>query len=201
MGKQIGIMGGTFNPIHNAHLAMAQDALEQFHLDEIVFIPSGTPYLKKTSEVLTGQIRLEMVQLAISDNEKFSLSNIEIEREGNTYTCETIAELRKKNPENTYYFIVGADSFFYMENWYHPEEIFGKVILLVAVRDLVTEEKLNEKILELREKYQCQIEFLRIQATELSSTYLRKCVKDGRSIQYYVPKQVNQFIKDKGLYL
>lgn len=198
--KKIGIMGGTFNPIHNSHLAMAQDALEQFDLDEILFIPSGTPYLKDVSKVLPGKVRFQMCQAAIADNPNFSISDIEVNREGNTYTCDTISTLKKQNPDSCYYFIVGADSLFYMENWYHPERIFGEVIILAAVRDDKAEEELNTKINELRDKYQCEIFPLKTQANSLSSTYIRECVREGKSIRYYVPTSVMQYIIEHHLY-
>lgn len=198
--KKVGIMGGTFNPIHNSHLAMAQDALEQFSLDEILFIPSGTPYCKDVSKVLPGSIRYDMCQLAIKDNPSFRISDIEILREGNTYSYETIAELKRLHPDVQYYFIVGADSLFYMEKWYHPERIFGEVVVLVAVRDEKKEEQVLSKIEELKTKFTGEICLLKTQANSLSSTYLRDCVKEGKSIQYYVPNSVKKYIQDHSLY-
>lgn len=199
--KKVGIMGGTFNPIHNWHLAMAQQALEEFDLDSVLFIPSGTPYLKDQREVLPGEIRAKMTELAIADNPSFSLSKMEIEREGNTYTYETIASLKEQNPGTEYYFIVGADSFLYMENWVKPEKIFGEVILLVAIRDGIEKDELILRMEEMIRKYSCDIRLLTVKYSDLSSTYLRKCVKSGKSIRYYVPLKVCEYIEKLKLFL
>lgn len=198
--KKVGIMGGTFNPIHNSHLALGQVALEQFHLDSVLFIPSGTPYLKDSAQVLPGKIRGEMTELAILDNPDFSISYIEVEREGNTYSFETIHDLKAQNPDTDYYFIVGADSFFYMENWVNPEGIFGEVPLLVAVRGNVSREALQNKIDEMKEKYHCEIFAMDFCASDVSSTYLRELVRKKQSIRYYVPKKVEQYILEHHLY-
>lgn len=198
--KKVGIMGGTFNPIHNAHLSLAQSALENFSLDSILFIPSGTPYLKDSNEVLKGEIRAKMTELAIADNPSFSMSMIEVYREGNTYTYETIAELKAQNKDTDYYFIVGADSFLYMENWVKPEKIFGEVSLLVAIRDGIDPTQMQVKIDEMKAKYDCEIYLLTFVANDLSSTYLRACVREGRSIHYYVPRAVEEYIRSNNLY-
>ena len=96
--KKVGIMGGTFNPIHLGHLLLAETAKETFLLDEIMFIPSGHPYLKANKDVADKKMRLEMTRLAISSNPEFSLSSMEVEREGNTYTFETLLELKRQHP-------------------------------------------------------------------------------------------------------
>lgn len=199
--KKVGIMGGTFNPIHNWHLALAQEALEQFKLDSIMFVPSGTPYLKDNREVLKGSVRAQMTELAIADNPAFSMSMLEIEREGNTYTYETIESLKGQNPDTEYYFIVGTDSFYFMENWKCPEKIFGEVILLVAARDSVSQEKLISDIDDMKKKWNCDIRLLSVKNSELSSSYLRECIRNGKSIHYYVPKAVEEYIVKNQLFL
>ena len=115
--KKVGIMGGTFDPIHNGHLVIAQAALDTMNLDEVLFIPSGTPYLKDLTTVLSKKERVSMTGLAIEDNPGFALSTIEIDREGNSYSYETLEELKKQNPDVEYYFILGADSLLYLEKW------------------------------------------------------------------------------------
>lgn len=101
-------MGGTFNPVHNGHLILAENAREVFSLDEILFIPSGNSYMKDTASILAGCIRARMIELALEGNPYFSLSWIDLKREGPTYTCDTLAQLKEMNPEDQYYFIMGA---------------------------------------------------------------------------------------------
>ena len=113
--KKVGIMGGTFNPIHNGHLTLAQCAQKQIGLDKVLFMPSGISYMKKN--VLDPQKRADMVHLAIKDNPDFELSLIEVQKSGNTYTCETLEILTSNNPDTQYYFIMGADSLFQIEQW------------------------------------------------------------------------------------
>ena len=115
VNRKTGIMGGTFNPIHIGHLLLAENAKDTFGLNEILFIPSGLSYMKKGMEIADKKMRLEMTRLAIADNPSFSLSSIEVEREGNSYTCETLEVLHKAKPQTEFYFIVGADSLFAME--------------------------------------------------------------------------------------
>ena len=122
--KKTGILGGTFNPIHMAHLIIAEIALEEAELDEILFIPSGCSYLKDAADILPAKERIHMTGLAIEDNPKFALSTIETDREGNSYTCDTLLELRERYPDQENYLIVGADNLFTMEEWKDPEVIF-----------------------------------------------------------------------------
>lgn len=125
--KKIGIMGGTFNPIHMGHLLLAEQAKESFCLDQVLFIPSGCPYMKDQREVADKYMRLEMARLAIADNPAFQLSAMEVEREGDSYTFETLAALREKEAEADFYFIAGADSIFDMERWKNPEAVLDTV--------------------------------------------------------------------------
>lgn len=105
-------MGGTFNPIHQGHLILAEQAREYCELDEVLFVPSGNSYMKDSDEILDGKTRISMTALAIEDNPFFALSSMEVEREGATYTCETIRELIGTQPRAEYYFILGADALF-----------------------------------------------------------------------------------------
>ena len=131
--KRVGIMGGTFNPIHYGHLRLAQEAQQQVLLDKILFMPSGRSYMKKN--VLDTQKRVEMTALAIKQYSKFELSLIEAQKTGNTYTCETLQYLTRTNSDTQYYFIIGADSLFQIEQWRSPKQIFEFAILICAIRD------------------------------------------------------------------
>ena len=128
----IGILGGTFDPIHKAHLALGRQAYEQFHLDAVWFMPSNHPPHKKDHPVTAGEIRREMVSLAVRGIPGFVCSDFELRREGNTYTAKTLSLLSKEFPGDRFYFIIGADSLYEIENWYHPETVMALAVLLVA---------------------------------------------------------------------
>lgn len=155
--KKVGIIGGTFNPIHLGHLLLAEWAKEKMALDEVLFIPTGNSYMKKDTPILPGKERLHMVNLAINNRTDFTSSDIEINRSGNTYTYETLEMLKKDNPNTIYYFIVGADCLYSIENWVHPEKIFKHCALIVATRNDMSLEKLAQKAEALKKYYQGEI--------------------------------------------
>ena len=128
--KKVGIMGGTFDPIHYGHLILAQNALDTFSLDEILFVPSGTPWLKESTKVLSKNKRVSMTGMAIEDNPDFALSTIEIDREGNSYSYETVEELKRLQPKTDFYFIMGADSLLEIERWKHPDRLMTECTYL-----------------------------------------------------------------------
>lgn len=199
--KKIGIMGGTFNPIHNGHLVLAQTAYEQFDLDQILFMPTKNPYYKKLNQSATLEDRTSMVKLAIEDNEAFSFSELELLRDGNTYTVETLKIMTKENPDVEYYFIMGADSLYHFETWKEPQEILNMAILLVAARDDVSSHAIEGQIEYLENKYEnARIKCLLTPNLEISSNNLRKRCREGRSIRYLLPVQVEEYIREHGLY-
>lgn len=200
--KKIGIMGGTFNPIHHGHLILAQTAFEQFGLDQILFMPNKNPYYKKLTHIVTEEHRSDMVKLAIADNDAFAFSDVELHREGNTYTVDTLRILTKENPDTEYYFIMGADSLYQFESWKEASEILKMATLLVATRDAVSIHNIEGQIEYLEEKYEdVKIYCLTAPSLEISSSSLRNWVRKGRSIRYLVPEKVANYIKDNGLYL
>jgi len=196
--KKVGIMGGTFNPIHLGHMIVAQNAHQSYNLDEVLFVPSGIPYMKE--DVLDAKTRITMTGIAIEDNSAFALSTIEVERGGNSYSYETIADLKKANPTTEYYFIVGSDSLFMMDKWKNPEKIFEEVPVLVAPRLGYSEEQLNEKIAELTEKYHADIRVLPMNCVDISSTAIREKVREHKSIRYLVHYRVVEYIEKHHLY-
>lgn len=201
MAKKVGIMGGTFNPIHIGHLILAETARTQFGLDEILFIPSGQSYMKQQMDIPAGKVRAEMVSLAIEDNSFFALSLMEIERPGNTYTYETLEALKEENPDTDYYFILGADSLFAIEKWQSTQKIFDLCTILAAVRDHNSLEQMEAEAVRLSGKYQGKVLLLHCGNMDISSTRIREAVKNGQSIRYLVPDKVIQYIEEHQLYL
>lgn len=196
--KKIGIMGGTFNPIHYGHIEMAKKAYEQFQLDKVLFMPSGNSYLKKN--VLDVKHRVAMVELAIAEYDYFELSLVEVERQGNTYTYETLRDLTQLHPDTDYYFILGADSLMYLEHWKNPEVIFSLSTILCAVRDDYDMGRLIEKISWLKENKNANIEIINMPKIDISSTLIREKAATHCSVSQYVPAIVEDYIQKEHLY-
>lgn len=198
--KKIGIMGGTFDPIHYGHLLLAQNALDSYALDEILFIPSGTPWLKQSTKVLPKNKRVSMTGIGIEDNPHFALSTIEIDRDGNSYSYETVEELKKQNPGVDYYFIMGADSLLQIESWKCPDRLMKECTLLVAVRDNCDRNGLQKQIEYLKGKYAADIKILEAARIDISSTTIRNMIAEGKSVKYMLPDAVIAFIQKNHLY-
>lgn len=197
--KRIGIMGGTFNPIHIGHLILAQKAYEEYNLDKVVFITSADPP-HKSGNIVSADVRARMVNLAIEDNQAFIHSDIEINREGYSYTYLTLLELKKIYTDTELYFILGADSLFYLEKWKEPEIIMKNAVILAANRNTVNEE-LYQKINDLKKDYNADIRIIDMPNIDVSSSNIRKQINDGKSVKYYIPDKALEFIKENKLYL
>ena len=197
---KIGIMGGTFDPIHNGHLMLGETAYHQYQLDKVWFMPNGNPPHKKNigTDALT---RMEMVKLAIQDKEYFELQDYEVMKESVSPTYQTLAHFKEVYPDDTFYYIIGADSLFSIERWIHPELIFPNCIILAACRDEIdTSEEMNEKIDYLCKKYDAQIKFLTSPLIDISSSELREMIQNNKSVCGHVPNAVEEFIYKEGLY-
>lgn len=199
MGK-VGIMGGTFNPIHNGHLMLAEEALIQFSLDEVLFMPSGISYMKAEQKVESGETRAEMTALAIQDKPRFFLSTLEIEHPGNTYTYQTLEYLKKEEPDTEYYFIVGADILFQMTQWMSPERIFANCCILAAVRNDKTTADMEDHIRSLKREYNADVRLLKTSLMDISSSDIRRKIAAGESVKGDVPEPVRMYIEKRGLY-
>lgn len=198
---RIGILGGSFHPFHNGHLLLGQYCLEKKLVNEVWFVPTGVSYLKSGIKMLTGEERLRLTALGISDNPKMSVSDIEIRRPGNTYTVDTLKMLKEQFPEHDFYFIIGADCLFSMENWYCAEEIFALCHLLVARRDGKSRQEMRVKARELKERFGATIRILEFQEMDISSTMIRDRIKNGESIEDLVPKKVVDEIVKLGYFV
>lgn len=200
MMKRVGIMGGTFSPIHIGHLMIAQRAYEEYHLDQVVFLPNGNPPHKAGDAVLDAFHRAEMVKLAIRSHPEFGFSDLEIKNENFSYTSDTLAHFCSLDPEASYYFIVGADSLDYMDKWHEPQEIFSRATILAAARGNLEQESMEVKIQELEQKFHASIGLLHLPNVAISSQWIRKNIKEGYSVHYYVTEDVEAYIKEHGLY-
>lgn len=199
--KRIGIMGGTFDPIHIGHLILGETAYHQFHLDNVLFMPAGNPPHKQDRENrATDSQRVEMVRLAIASNPHFTLSMEEMHREGYSYTYRTLERLKKRYPDTEYYFILGADSLYTFGEWKEPARILGACTILVGTRNHTSDEKLDRVIEHLEEKYHGQIEKLESLNIDISSKMIRSWIEKGRSLAYYVPDQVIEYIQKNNIY-
>lgn len=200
MRKKVGILGGTFNPIHLGHIKLAQTAYRQLALDKVVFMPSGQSYMKRNMYILPGEQRLKLIDLSIEDISYFESSDMEIKRSGNTYTCETLQYLHEENPEDEFYFILGADCLFSMEKWVKPELIFRQCTIVAAVRNGTDKKTLENKACYLRNNYDARIILLDFDEIEISSTEIRERLGKGAPVKDVLPKNVAEYIHTHKLF-
>lgn len=198
--RKVGIMGGTFDPIHIGHLILGENAYLQFGLDKVVFMPSGNPPHKKDRDGGTDLQRMDMVKLAIASNTHFEISDIEMNEDGYTYTYRTLERLVKDHPDTEYYFIIGADSLFYFDSWKNPQRIADACTLVVATRNHTSDEKLDEKIEFVRKLFNAKIEKLDTENIDCSSSQIRSWIKEGHTVKYYVPDTVINYIHTYHVY-
>ena len=202
-GLRLGILGGTFDPIHYGHLIIAEQARDQFDLDKVLLIPSGHSYFKdnRKQKVLPPQTRLEMTRIAVDGYEPFEVSDIEVTRPGNTYSFETLEALAGQYPEAELFFIVGADTICSMDTWKEPARIFSACTVLAAMReDQVDPESFQTARKALEEKYGAAIRTVSIPNIGISSTDIRERVGLKKSIHYLVPYTLERYIIENGIY-
>lgn len=198
---KIGIMGGTFDPIHNGHLMLGRQAQEEYKLDQIWFMPSGQPPHKKDHRVTDADIRCDMVKLALIGHPGFVFSDFEIKRPGNTYTAQTLGLLHQEYPEHQFYFIVGADSLYEIEKWYEPERIMSQTVILVAGREYEgVHRSLERQIQYLEETYGARIHRLHCREMDVSSEEIRGWIAEGKSVKPFVPEKVFAYLEERRLY-
>ena len=197
--RRIGIMGGTFDPIHMGHLITAEMVRTDAHLDEILFIPSARPPHKDGARAASAEDRLIMTERAVQDNPYFSVSDIELRRDGPSYTVDTIAELRADLGEAEIFFITGADAMNDLYRWHEPELLLRSCRFIVATRQGAP---LDELL--IAEKFTAEershIQVLPTPHLEISSTVIRARVRAGLSIRHLVPRTVEEYIRERGLY-
>ncbi|WP_026515864.1 nicotinate-nucleotide adenylyltransferase [Butyrivibrio sp. MC2021] len=198
--RRIGILGGTFDPIHNGHLLLGEAAREQFDLDRVIFIPNNLAHLKNRTQVSSGDVRYQMVKMAISDNPYFTCSRLEIDKPEGCFTIDTIQDLKMMYPGDELYLILGADSIIGIDTWYEAKELLTSCIILAAVREEDDLPTLDKKRRELKKIYNADIRLMTFNRVDISSTDIRDRVKRGRSVRYMMPDECIEFMCIKGLY-
>lgn len=186
---KIGILGGTFNPIHVGHLILAEEVLQKIGLSKIIFIPTNLPPHKDNGQVISATHRMKMLRLAIRGNPHFGVSDIEIKRGGRSYTIDTLKELKKIYSGDELYFIIGSDLINYLDDWKDLKEIIAMVKFIVATRPGYSLQNLPDYMTTIN-----------ICAVDISAFGIRQCIKENRSFRYLVTEAVRHYILKKGLY-
>lgn len=197
---RIGLFGGTFDPVHLGHLVLAEQCRDQCGLEEIWFVPAGSPPHKPPRDITPGPVRLELLEFAIAGHEQFRIQRWELDRTGPSFTVETLEHFRSLSPENDFFLLLGADSIRDLPTWREPHRILQLAGIIAVNRgseDATDWRKLPE---EFSPEEQARIQFVSIPGLEIASRDLRARVRAGRSIRYLVPRAVEIAIQERQLY-
>ncbi|ACM18974.1 nicotinate/nicotinamide mononucleotide adenylyltransferase [Geotalea daltonii FRC-32] len=211
---RIGILGGTFNPIHNAHLRIAEEVRDRLDLERVMFVPAASPPHKLLAGELSFEVRYEMVRLAIADNPFFTISDIEGKRGGTSYSIHTLQELHLAYPADEFFFIIGSDSFLDIGSWKEYAAIFNLCNIVVVSRPGAVADPLDKALpvaiadrfcyhaAEKRLTHSSGHSVYSIAGTllDISSSEIRTLTRQGRSIRYLLPATVEQYIKEQRIY-
>lgn len=199
--RKLGIMGGTFDPIHYGHLVTAEAVRTEFGLDQVLFVPSGLPPHKDPTTISPAKDRYLMTVLATLTNPHFEVSRVDIDRPGVTYTVDTLADLRREyGPEVDFYFITGADALGEIFSWKSAEELVRECTFVGATRPGFTFEHLAPDVEDFYHRHAASFRFIEVPALAISSTDLRRRVRVGGSLRYLTPEEVAFYIAKNGLY-
>lgn len=196
--KKIGILGGTFDPVHLGHAELARCALNQYDLDTVLVMTGGMPPHKR-GVITDAMLRHEMVKLALWGEEKIVPYDYEVSKTEYSYTAKTLTELKKIHPDWEIYFIIGEDSLHDLTKWYEPQTVTDNCILLVYPRD--NKSDMDNLIAERKKQFGADIRPINAKILEISSTDIRNRIKNGESVSGLVCDKVLGFIKEKGLYI
>lgn len=199
MRNSIAVLGGTFNPVHNGHIAIAEAALKEFGFSKIVFLPNGNPPHKTKERIIDSSHRCNMIRLAIKDRSEFELSDYEINTKEPSYTVDTQREL-KKIYNCPIYFIIGADSLYTLHRWKSPEILIKECSFIVADRTSDTSNNINEYISKMN-SLGANIRALSMPRIDITSTMVRQALTLGKDVSGLVPKKVYEYIRQQKLYL
>lgn len=199
--KRIGILGGTFDPIHNGHIGLAEDARSQAGLEKVILIPARLQPFKLDKKVTDGIHRLKMAQLAAGQAEGLEVSDYELRQEHISYTYKTLRAMKAQaGPEDRLYFITGTDAFLKLSTWNHAEEMLGRYSFLVGSRPGYREAELDACIEHLKSVYNTDIIKIQNRKRNISATEIRRRLEAGESLCGLVPEAVEQYIENHGLY-
>lgn len=198
--QKVGIMGGTFDPIHTGHLILAEAAYEAFQLDYVLVMPNGNPPHKPGQVQVSMENRIRMTELGIADNPHLRLSDCENTPLDYHYTYQTLEYLTAANPDTEYYFILGADSLMSFDSWKEPGRICKNCIILAATRYRMEHKDLQKQIQHLTQLFNARIYLLETPNIDISSHMIRERLRLGKSIKYYVPAAVEAYILEQGFY-
>jgi nicotinate-nucleotide adenylyltransferase len=194
-------MGGTFDPIHYGHLVTAEAARINFNLDEVIFTPTGNPPHKKDYAVTSAEHRYLMTALAINDNPFFKVSRVEIDRKGYTYTVDTLRYFAREYGNDTaLFFISGADAILDILTWKDVREVLSMCTFIAATRPGYPMDKLKQKLQEIKRLYNSEVYPMEVTGMDISSTEIRRRVREGLSIKYLLPESIEKYIKKHGIY-
>ncbi len=198
--KRIGLMGGTFDPIHHGHLVAAEEARYQFGMEKVIFIPAGIPPHKTRKDISPPHHRLEMTVRAVATNPSFAVSDLEIHREGPSYTIDTVRAMQEMYCGWELFFITGADAVLEILTWKNVNELLQKCCFIAATRPGYRLGSLDRKLGDLPPASVARIKTLEVPALAISSTDIRRRVREGRPIKYLLPKAVEEYIYQHSLY-
>ena len=197
----VGVLGGTFDPVHNGHLILADVASEQLNLSDMLFVPVGQPWLKTERIITPAQHRLQMLRLALDDRPQFRISEMEIERHGPTYTIDTIKELKDGlNADDELFFILGQDSLMQVPQWHDAPSLIQLCYLAAAPRPGVKKPDLKALEAEIPGIKQ-RVMLMKEPKVDITATDIRERVAKGLSVRHLVPEPVNRYIKEQKLYV
>jgi nicotinate-nucleotide adenylyltransferase len=195
---RVGILGGAFNPPHIGHLVCAQEALLQLELDKVLFVPVGQAPHREIEEDPGAEARLELVELATADDDRFESSRVEVDREGPSYTSDTLRQMRAEASGDEHFLILGGDQAAGLPSWHEPEEVLSLVTVAVVERVSWTRNAIGIKIARLKGSE--RVRYLDMPLMQVSSSAIRRRVATGRPIRYLVPDAVATYIEANGLY-
>lgn len=198
--SKIGIIGGTFNPIHNGHILLAIYCKEKLKLDKIIFIPTYTPPHKSDMELVSEVHRINMCNIAVQSYDDFFVSDIEIKRKGKSYTYETLTSLKEIYPDDSLYFIMGADMFLTLENWKNPEIIFEKAIIAAVPRNSSDFKILDNYYRNILIPLGAKVCILDEPVLSVSSTFIRENIGNYNFIESLIDRNVYEYITKNNLY-
>ena len=196
----IGLMGGTFNPIHVGHLLIGEYIREEWQLDKIIYIPAGNPPHKTGKEVIEARHRKKLVELAIKGNKNFQVSDVEISREGYSFTIDTIRQISIEYPYEKLFFLIGTDTMFELESWKKFKEIAKEIDFIIYGRGTHSKSEVERKIKFLSDNYGFRIHKSLGPELEISSTDIRKRLRNNLSVRYMIPDILIDEIRRKSLY-